>query len=57
MLVGRPFTAKWPWPTKLAGLGPRAREAHPVHDVVESQLERAEQVLAGHAGWFSASTK
>ena len=35
---------------ELAGLGARRREAHPVDDVVEPQLERAQQVLAGHAG-------
>ena len=49
--VGRPAVdAKWPWPDELAGLGARRGDAHPVDDVVEAQLERAEQVLAGHAG-------
>ena len=50
MLVGRPLTAKWPWATSWRACGPGRREAHPVDDVVEAQLERAEQVLAGHAG-------
>src|SRR6476469_677 len=34
----------------MAGLRTRRGDAHPVDDVVEPQLERAEQVLAGHAG-------
>ena len=35
---------------ELAGGRARRREAHPVDDVVEARLERAQQVLAGHAG-------
>src|SRR4029450_10882917 len=35
---------------ELAGLGPRAGEAHPVDDVVEAQLERPEKALARDAG-------
>src|SRR5688500_8871197 len=37
-------------PDELAGLGPGRGEAHPEDDVVEAQLERAEEVLAGDAG-------
>src|SRR5664279_1886383 len=33
----------------LACLCPRHRETHPVHDVVETQLQLAEEVLAGDA--------
>src|SRR4051794_33913621 len=35
---------------ELAGSRSGGREAHPVDDVVQAQLERAQQVLAGHAG-------
>ena len=35
---------------ELAGLGPRRGEAHPEDDVVEPQLERPEEALAGDAG-------
>src|SRR5262245_11383439 len=34
---------------ELAGLGTRAGEAHPVDDVVEPELERTQQPLAGDA--------
>ena len=50
MFVGTPFTAKWPWATIWRAGGARRREAEPVDDVVHALLERAEQVLAGHAG-------
>ena len=50
MFVATPLTAKWPWPTSWRAWARDGREAHPVDDVVEAQLERAEQVLAGHAG-------
>src|SRR6185295_15135306 len=35
---------------ELAGGGARRREARPVDDVVEAQLERAQEVLSGDAG-------
>src|SRR5829696_3569810 len=35
---------------ELPSLSARRREAHPVDDVVETQLQRSEQALAGHAG-------
>src|SRR5512140_426532 len=38
-----------PVPDELAGLRARAREAEPVHDVVETALEQREQVLARDA--------
>ena len=50
MSVGRPLTAKWPWVTSWRAWARERGEAHPVDDVVEAQLERAQQVLAGHAG-------
>ena len=50
MLVGTPFTAKWPWATIWRAAGARRREAEAEDDVVEAQLERPEQGLAGHAG-------
>ena len=34
---------------QLAGLGAAGGEAHPEHDVVQTDLEQAQQVLAGHA--------
>ena len=50
MFVGDAVDGEVAVADELAGLGSRRREAHPVDDVVEAQLERAEEALAGHAG-------
>ena len=50
MFVGAAVDGEMAVADELARLGARRREAHPVDDVVEPHLERAEQVLAGHAG-------
>ena len=50
MLVGDTVHGEVAVGDHLAGGGARGREAQAVDDVVEPQLERPQQGLAGHAG-------
>ena len=50
MKPSSPYSASKAALTQLARVVARLREAHPVDDVVEPELEDPEEVLAGHAG-------